>query len=111
MTQTTKPLADLAAGDVIQTNEGRQEWMRIVEIDDLPDGKQEPRFAVVEQVGGKRKGRKLPMNLYAYHSDRTTRERVSAEQIRILNSTTTLKTGDAEQTSDEQPRDHHHHLP
>jgi hypothetical protein len=61
----TKPLTDLTAGDVIKTNEGRAEWLRIVTIS--ADTVGEARFALVEQMGGKRKGQRFSMVLHNYN--------------------------------------------
>jgi hypothetical protein len=68
----TKTLAELDAGDIIKTNEGRPEWLRIINISALYN-KGEIRYALVEQVGGKRVGIRFPMNLHNYANGWTVR--------------------------------------
>jgi hypothetical protein len=58
-----KPLAELEAGDTIKTNEGRAEWLYIVNIGDR-DG--DTRHALIEQAGGRLRGRRFYMTLHDY---------------------------------------------
>jgi len=71
---TIKRLAELEPGDVLRTNEGRPEWLRIINISEVKDETGVPvRYALMHQMGGQRRGYRFPMNLHDYDNGWTVR--------------------------------------
>jgi hypothetical protein len=69
----TKRLAELEPGDVIRTNEGRREWLRIINISEVDETGAPVRYALMHQMGGQRRGWRFPMNLHDYDHGWTVR--------------------------------------